>query len=113
MNHEVDLGVYKIRTDLLIDEVNDINKTIINQENREENGININITTVKKDTDIKSKGKDGKLITLTIIVGGFYGFTTVFTSLKTIVIMYSFGSDFSLGIITLSFSAPPYAIIVV
>ena len=45
MNHEVDLGVYKIRTDLLIDEVNDINKTIINQENREENGININITT--------------------------------------------------------------------
>ena len=34
MNHEVDLGVYKIRTDLLIDEVNDINKTIINQENR-------------------------------------------------------------------------------
>ena len=56
MNHEVDLGVYKIRTDLLIDEVNDINKTIINQENREENGININITTVKKDTDIKRKG---------------------------------------------------------
>lgn len=56
MKHEVDLGVYKIRTDLLIDEVNDINKTIINQENREENGININITTVKKDTDIKRKG---------------------------------------------------------
>lgn len=50
--------------------------------------------------DIKSKGKDGSLIWLTILVGGFYGFTSVFTSLKTIVIMYSFGSDFSLGIIT-------------
>lgn len=51
--------------------------------------------------DIKSKDKeDAKLIKLTILVGGFYGFTTVFTPLKTIVIMYSFGSDFSLGIIT-------------
>ena len=50
--------------------------------------------------DIKEKGYEGKLIILSIIIGGFYGFTTVLTSLKTIIIMYEFGSDFSLGIIT-------------
>jgi len=49
---------------------------------------------------IKDKGYEGKLIVLSIIIGGFYGFTTVLTSLKTIIIMYEFGSDFSLGIIT-------------
>ena len=50
--------------------------------------------------DIKEKGYDGKLIILSIIIGGFYGFATVLASLKTIIIMYEFGSDFSLGIIT-------------
>ena len=56
MKHEVDLSIYKIRTDLLIDEVNDISKTIVEQQNRIENDININTTIVKEDTDIKRKG---------------------------------------------------------
>lgn len=56
MKHEVDLSIYKIRTDLLIDEVNDISKTIVEQKNRIENDININTTIVKEDTDIKRKG---------------------------------------------------------
>ncbi len=51
-------------------------------------------------SDIKLKGKTGRLVILSIIIGGFYGLTTVIAPLKTIIIMYEFGSDFSLGIIT-------------
>jgi len=50
--------------------------------------------------DVKNKGYEGKLVLWVIIIGGFYGFTNVLTTLKTILIMFEFGSDFSLGIIT-------------
>lgn len=50
--------------------------------------------------DVKNKGYEGKLILWTIVIGGMYGFTNVLTTLKTIIIMFEFGSDFSLGIIT-------------
>ena len=50
--------------------------------------------------DVRNKGYDGKLVLWIIIIGGFYGFTNVLTPLKTIIIMFEFGSDFSLGIIT-------------
>ena len=56
MKHEVDLNKYKIRTDLLIDEVNDINNQIIEQHNKQIDNISINITTVKKDIEDKQKG---------------------------------------------------------
>ena len=50
--------------------------------------------------DIKDKGYEGKLVSWTIIIAAMYGITNVLTTLKTIIIMYEFGSDFSLGIIT-------------
>jgi len=50
--------------------------------------------------DVKEKGYEGKLVLWVIIIGGMYGFTNVITTLKTIIIMFQFGSDFSLGIIT-------------
>ena len=50
--------------------------------------------------DIKNKGYMGKLVILSIIIGGFYGLLGVLAPLKTIMIMYEFASDFSLGIIT-------------
>lgn len=56
MKHEVDLSNYKLRTDLLIDEVNELKKEIIQTEERQVDDININITKVKKDNDIRKKG---------------------------------------------------------
>lgn len=50
--------------------------------------------------DVKNKGYEGKLVLWIIVIAGFYGFTNVLTCLKTIIIMFEFGSDFSLGIIT-------------
>ena len=50
--------------------------------------------------DVKDKGYEGKLVLWIVVIGGFYGFTNVLTTLKTIIIMFEFGSDFSLGIIT-------------
>ena len=50
--------------------------------------------------DIKLKGNDGSLIIASIIIGALNGFTTILTPLRTIIVMYEFGSDFSLGIIT-------------
>lgn len=50
--------------------------------------------------DVKNKGYEGKLVLWVIVIGGLYGFTNVLTTLKTIIIMFEFGSDFSLGIIT-------------
>ena len=51
-------------------------------------------------SDIKNKGQAGRLVVLSILIGGFYGLTSVIAPLKTIIIMYEYGSDFSLGIIT-------------
>lgn len=50
--------------------------------------------------DVKNKGYEGKLVMWIVIIGGMYGFTNVLTTLKTIIIMFEFGSEFSLGIIT-------------
>lgn len=50
--------------------------------------------------DVKSKGYEGKLVAWTIVIAFMYGITNVLTTVKTIIIMYEFGSDFSLGIIT-------------
>lgn len=50
--------------------------------------------------DVKNKGYEGKLVLWVIVIGGLYGFTNVLTTLKTIIIMFEFGSDFSLGVIT-------------
>lgn len=56
MKHEVDLSMYGIRTDLLIDEVDTLKSEYIESEDKNIDGININTTKVKADNEIKKKG---------------------------------------------------------
>lgn len=56
MKHEVDLSKYKIRTDLLIDDFNNINEDIIETKEKKLENINVNTTLVKKDNEIRKKG---------------------------------------------------------
>ena len=56
MKHEVDLSEYKIRTDLLIDDFNNINEDIIETKEKKLENINVNTTLVKKDNEIRKKG---------------------------------------------------------
>lgn len=56
MKHEVDLSNYKLRTDLLIDEFETLEKNLITVEERQIDDININTTKIKKDNAIKKKG---------------------------------------------------------
>ena len=56
MKHKVDLSMYGIRTDLLIDEVDTLKSEYIETEDKNIGDININITKVKTDNEIKKKG---------------------------------------------------------
>jgi len=56
MKHEVDLSKYTLRTDLLIDEVELLEKGFIEVEEKETHNIKINITKVKQDNEIKKRG---------------------------------------------------------
>ncbi len=50
--------------------------------------------------DIKNLGEKKKSFKLLYLATFFYGFTTIITPLNTVLIMFSFNSDFSLGILT-------------
>ncbi len=54
--------------------------------------------------DVKSLGEKRKLVTDFIVYGAVYGVVTIIAPLNTILIMLSFNSNFSLGIITSLFS---------
>ena len=56
MNHEIDLKNYKLRTDLLIDEVDTFEKKYIETSENNFDDISINSTKVLEDNDIKQKG---------------------------------------------------------
>lgn len=56
-------------------------------------------------SDIKQLGEKKSLVTDIIIYGGVYGVITMIAPLNTILIMLSFNSNFSLGLITSLFSA--------
>lgn len=56
MKHEVDLNDYKLRTDLLIDEVETLEKKIIDVAEKTIDDIVINTTKVKKENEIKKRG---------------------------------------------------------
>lgn len=56
MKEEKDLKNYHIRTDLLIDNFNDINAEIIDVEEKDIENIKVNITKIKKDNTIRKKG---------------------------------------------------------
>lgn len=56
MKEEKDLKNYHIRTDLLIDNFNDINTEIIDVEEKDIENIKVNITKIKKDNTIRKKG---------------------------------------------------------
>lgn len=56
MKHEVDLSKYKLRTDLLIDEVDNIEEEYIKTENKIIEDVHINTTIVKKENEFKKKG---------------------------------------------------------
>lgn len=57
MDKEIDLQYYSIRTDLLIDDVENFETATIKVNERKEEDIVINETEVLKDNDIKKKGK--------------------------------------------------------
>ena len=57
MDKEIDLQNYSIRTDLLIDAVENLENATIRVNEREEDDIVINETEVLEDNDIKKKGK--------------------------------------------------------
>lgn len=57
MDKEIDLKDYSLRTDLLIDTVENLENATIRVNEREEEGIVINETEVLEDNDIKKKGK--------------------------------------------------------
>ena len=57
MDKEIDLQNYSIRTDLLIDAVENFENATIKVNERQEGDIVINETEVLKDNDIKKKGK--------------------------------------------------------
>ena len=56
MKHEVNLNKYQLRTDLLIDDFNDLNDEIVDVIEKEYKDIKVNITKVKQDNDIRKKG---------------------------------------------------------
>lgn len=56
MKHEVDLNEYKLRTDLLIDDFNNISEDIIETKEKDLEKIKVNTTLVKKDNKIRKKG---------------------------------------------------------
>lgn len=56
MKEEKDLKNYHIRTDLLIDNFNDIKAEIIDVEEKDIENIKVNITKIKKDNTIRKKG---------------------------------------------------------
>lgn len=56
MKHEVDLKNFSLRTDLLIDEVENIEEDIITKENRKINNVEIDVIKVKEDNLVKRKG---------------------------------------------------------
>lgn len=56
MKHEVDLNEYKLRTDLLIDDFNNISEDIIETKEKDLENIKVNTTLVKKDNEIRKKG---------------------------------------------------------
>lgn len=56
MKEEKDLKNYHIRTDLLIDNFNDINAEIIDVEEKDIENIKVNITKIKKNNTIRKKG---------------------------------------------------------
>lgn len=56
MKHEVNLNRYQLRTDLLIDDFNDLNDEIVDVIEKEYKDIKVNITKVKQDNDIRKKG---------------------------------------------------------
>ena len=56
MNREIDLSKYKIRTDLLIDQVDTFEKKTIEVEEKKFDDILVNSTKVLEDNEIKQKG---------------------------------------------------------
>lgn len=56
MNHDVDLSKYKIRTDLIIDQVSNFSDEVIKNNIRNIDEITVNCTEVLEDNDIKKKG---------------------------------------------------------
>ncbi|MBQ7104950.1 MAG: GPR endopeptidase [Bacilli bacterium] len=56
MKHEVDLKNFSLHTDLLIDEVENIEEDIITKENRKINNVEIDVIKVKEDNLVKRKG---------------------------------------------------------
>jgi len=56
MKHEVDLSNYRIRTDLLIDNFETLEKEKIIVRNKQIDDINVNITKIKEDNVAKKKG---------------------------------------------------------
>lgn len=56
MKNEVDLSKYKLRTDLLIDEVDNLEGEYLKSENKVIADIQVNTTTILKENNIKKKG---------------------------------------------------------
>lgn len=62
---------------------------------------------------LNALGEKKKLVTYSYLISIFYGFTTIVTPLNTILIMYTFNSNFSLGIITSVFAACAMVLLVI